>query len=69
MYQNENTQRASDTIDEYIEKGFSYKEILAFLLDGEALGKEGLTDENLVNEMYALCEERKNLEEIAIQSD
>jgi len=69
MYQNENTQRASDEIDEYLEKGYSYSEILDFLRDGEALAAAGLTDESLVNEMFALCEERMNLEEIANESD
>jgi hypothetical protein len=71
MYENELTQEASDRIDGLRARGYSYKQIIDFLQDGEALKKEGYTnaDENLTNEMYQLLSNWQDNEETAKQSD
>ena len=48
---------AAEIINDCLEDGYDWQDIINFLCDGEALAKAGITDEDIVNEAYSFCEE------------
>lgn len=44
-------------VEYFLAKGFSLREIADFLCDGEALEKEGLTDQDAIEDAYDIVKD------------
>lgn len=49
--------KAAEIINNCLDDGYGWQDILNFLCDGEALANANITDEDIVNEAYSFCEE------------